>query len=94
MITVSAKNKKGRMQFSQKMVFVSAIYGLLIVVAALAANFILLWHDKQPMPQETITTITVYGGLITALSGGGYLALTGVRDCSLNKHGITLNGGN
>jgi len=38
------------------------------------------------MPQEAITTITVYGGITSTLPFGGYCALSGVRDCSRNKH--------
>jgi len=80
--------KKKKMQFSQKMTVVSSVFSMAIVVVVLIANFVLLILGKQPMEQETITTITVYGGLTSTLTLGGYLALSGVRDCSKNKHGI------
>jgi len=80
--------KKKKMQFSQKMTVASSVFSMAIVVVVLIANFVLLILGKQPMEQETITTITVYGGLTSTLTLGGYLALSGVRDCSKNKHGI------
>jgi hypothetical protein len=50
-----------------------------------AANFILLWFDKMPMAQETVAVISIFGGIVQTLSFGGYVALTAVRDVSLNN---------
>jgi len=83
----SAKSKKKRLEFSQRMTLVSAIFSMLIVIAVHSANFMLLWNDRQPMAQETISTVTIYGGITSTLTLGGYFALTGVRNCSVNKHG-------
>ena len=80
--------KKKKMQFSQKITLFSAIFSMAIVVAVLFADFLLLWFDKQAMPQETITTISIYGGITSTLTFGGYCALSCLRDCSKNKHSI------
>lgn len=74
-----------RLQFSQKMTLISAVFSMVFVVGVNAANFILLWHGKQPMAEETVTAMSIYGGITSTLTFGGYCALSGVRDCSLNK---------
>ena len=66
-----------KMQFSQKI----CVYGVILVTMAWFANFILLWNGREPMSDVTMTIITTFGGFAT----GGYFALSGVRDCSLNK---------
>jgi len=75
-----------RLQFSQKVTLISSIFSMAIVIAVLMGDFILLFLGKEAMSQETITTITVYGGITSTLTFGGYCALSGVRDCSRNKH--------
>jgi len=74
------RRKKKKMQFSQKI----CVFGLVLIVAVIAANFILLWFGREPMTDVTTISITVFGGFAT----GGYFALCGVRDCSKNKHKI------
>jgi len=74
------RRKKKKLQFSQKI----CVFGLILIVAVVAANFILLWFGREPMTDVTTISITVFGGFAT----GGYFALCGVRDCSKNKHGI------
>ena len=74
------KKHKRKMQFSQKI----CVFGLTLIVAVIAANFILLWFGREPMTDVTTISITVFGGFAT----GGYFALCGVRDCSKNKHKI------
>ena len=72
--------KKKRMQFSQKI----CVFGLVLIVAVIAANFALLWFEHDPMTDIVVLAITVFGGFAT----GGYFALSGIRDCSKNKHRI------
>ena len=74
------QRKKKKMQFSQKV----CVFGLILIVAVIAANFILLWFGREPMTDVTTISITVFGGFAT----GGYFALSGVRDCSKNKYHI------
>jgi hypothetical protein len=69
-----------KMQFSQKV----CVFGLILVLLAWGANFILLWFDKPPMSDVTIAIISMFGGFAT----GGYFMLSGVRDCSRNKYKI------
>ena len=69
--------KKRKMQFSQKV----CVFGLLLITATLAVNSTLLWFGREPMSDLAITVVTVFGGFAT----GGYFALSGVRDCSLNR---------
>jgi hypothetical protein len=68
---------KHKMQFSQKI----CVFGVILVTLAWAANFVLLWFGREPMSDVTIAIISMFGGFAT----GGYFALSGVRDCSLNK---------
>jgi len=71
------KNKKPKMQFSQKMCVVS----LSLVAFMLVSNVVLAWFGKQLLDNITVATITMFGGFCT----GGYFTLSGVRDCSKNK---------
>ena len=71
------------------MTLISALFSMAVVILALGANFMLLWTGKLPMPEETITTITVYGGITSTLTFGGYAALTAIRNTSSNKYGFT-----
>ena len=73
---ILGKNKN-KMQFSQKI----CVFGVILVTLAWLANFVLLWFCREPMSDVTIAIISMFGGFAT----GGYFALSGVRDCSLNK---------
>jgi hypothetical protein len=76
------KQKQRKKQFSKRI----CIFGLALIVAVIAANFILLWLGREPMTDVTTIAITVFGGFAT----GGYFALCAVRDCSKNKHKINF----
>ena len=78
------KTRTNKLQFSQRVTLVSALFSMGIVLAALTANFALLWADKQPMTEETVTTISVYGAITSTITFGGYCALTAVRNVSEN----------
>ena len=77
------QGKKKKMQFSQKI----CVFGVIFVTLAWLANFVLLWFCREPMSDVTIAVISMFGGFAT----GGYFALSGVRDCSLNKMRTKLN---
>lgn len=77
-----AKGKgKKQTQFSKKVV----VYSMLLVVFTIIGNFILAWFSKETLSEMTIAVISSFSAFIT----GGYFALSGVRDCSKNKHHIT-----
>jgi len=78
--------KKRKMQFSQKV----CVFGLFLITVTLAVNSTLLWFGREPMSDVSITVVTVFGGFAT----GGYFALSGVRDCSLNKLKAKLHNDN
>lgn len=84
---------KDKMQFSQKITLASAIFSMVIVVILLTANFILLWNNRQSMSQETVQAISVYGGITSTLTFGGYCVLTACRDMSRNKHADKIKDG-
>ncbi len=65
-------------QFSKKIV----IFSVFIVCAVLAGNFFLSWFGKETLSDVAVAVITMYGGFTT----GGYFALTGCRDVSVNKY--------
>ena len=75
------KKGKKQVQFSKKVV----VYSMLLVVFTIIGNFILAWFDKETLSEMTIAVISSFSAFIT----GGYFALSGVRDCSKNKHHIT-----
>ena len=77
------RKARKKMQFSQKI----CVFGVILVTAAWLANFALLWFGREPMSDVTIAIISMFGGFAT----GGYFALSGVRDCSLNKLRAKLN---
>ena len=72
---------KKKMQFSKKVV----IYSMLLVPLTIFGNFILAWFGRETLSDMTIAVITSFSAFIT----GGYFALSGVRDCSKNKHHIS-----
>lgn len=71
-----------KIQFSKKVV----IYSMALVPLTIIGNFMLSWFKKETLSEMTIAVITSFSAFIT----GGYFALSSVRDCSKNKHGITL----
>ena len=78
--------KKKIMEFSQRIVVLAYVCSIIIVVLALAGNFVLSWRANMPMTQETVAAITTYGGVTSVLSLSAYSALTAVRSWSRNKH--------
>lgn len=72
-----ALKPKKRMQFSQKICVFSCIF----IVAIWFGNFLLAWFDKPQIPEAISVGFTIFGGFVT----GGYFALSGYRDGSLNK---------
>ena len=60
------------------------VFSMLLVTLVISLNFLLAWREKPQMSDVTITSISVFGGFVT----GGYFTLSGVRDCSKNKHNI------
>lgn len=77
---MAKKNKTAKVQFSKKVV----IYSMALVPLTILGNFILAWFGRETLSEMTIAVITSFSAFIT----GGYFALSGVRDCSKNKHHI------
>jgi hypothetical protein len=75
---------KKRMEFSQKV----CIIGLCMVGFMLLSNVALAYLGRQLLNDITVACITCFGGFAT----GGYYALAGARDASLNKHGMRVPG--
>ena len=73
--------KKNKAQFSKKVV----VYSMALVPLTILGNFLLAWYGKETLSEMTIAVISSFSAFIT----GGYFALSGVRDCSKNKHHIT-----
>ena len=67
-------------QFSQFIV----VYSMTIVAVTIQENFVLAWFGKETLTDMVVAVITAFSAFIT----GGYFALSGVRDCSKNKHHI------
>lgn len=75
-----AKKSNKIKQFSQIVV----VYAMSLVTFTILGNFILAWFNKPTLSEMTIAVITSFSAFIT----GGYFTLSGVRDCSKNKHGV------
>ena len=84
-LTPNALNKK-HLEFSQRIVLVAFVSSLGIVLLTIGLNFLLLWLGKAAMEQETVATITTYGGITSGLSFSAYSTLTAIRSWSENKH--------
>ena len=78
---MAKKSGKKIKQFSQFVV----VYSMTIVFLTIQENFVLSWFGKETLSEMTIAVISSFSAFIT----GGYFALSGVRDCSKNKHHIT-----
>lgn len=70
--------KPKKMQFSKKI----CVYGMMLVTGTIACNVLLSLLNCATLSDVTMTVVTTFGGFAT----GGYFALSGVRDCSKNKH--------
>ena len=70
-----------KIQFSKLI----CIFSMLLVTATIFLIYTLAWSGKAQMSDVAVTSISIFGGFVT----GGYFTLSGVRDCSKNKHGIT-----
>jgi hypothetical protein len=77
-----SKAKRKRMEFSQKV----CIIGLCMVGFMLLSNVALAYLGRQLLNDITVACITCFGGFAT----GGYYALAGTRDASLNKYGLRI----
>ena len=75
--------KKKPIQFSKKVV----VYAMTLIPVAVCGNFVLAWFGRETLSEMVIAIITAFSAFIT----GGYFALSGVRDCSKNKHGVKEN---
>lgn len=72
-------DKKSKMQFSKKI----CVYGMFLVTITILGNFMLIWFGRDALSDMAISVVSMFGGFAT----GGYFALSGVRDCSVNKYG-------
>lgn len=71
------KSDTVKTQFSK----LHVIFADILVLYVYTINAILLWFGREPASDVAIAVITVYGAFAT----GGYFALCGVRDCSINR---------
>lgn len=75
---------KKKLQFSQlHVVFADALVFYVYTLSAF-----LSYMGKEPISDVAIAVITVYGAFAT----GGYFALSGVRDCSINRLSAQVHG--
>jgi hypothetical protein len=79
------KINKKKMQFSKKV----AVFSLFLVFYSVNLSAILSAFGKEPLSDITIAVIGTFGGFAV----GGYYALSGARDCSLNKNHVELDKG-
>ena len=83
------RENKRKLEFSQRIALTIVAYSGFIVFFTVCLNFVLLWTDKMPMAEETIATISTYGGITATAGTVVYGALAGWRDYSKNKTGVT-----
>ncbi|MDR0821842.1 MAG: hypothetical protein LBN40_05220 [Oscillospiraceae bacterium] len=78
----SRRSKKKKREFSK----LHVVFADSLVAVVFIANIILSLLDKMPISDLSVAIVTIYGGFAT----GGYFALCGFRDASLNKHGLRI----
>ena len=83
---MAKKTYKKPMEFMQKIVIISIAVSVFVVLYLITGNFILIIMDKPSVAQETVTAITVFGGILSGLSASAYATLNAIRTWSLNKH--------
>lgn len=82
MIKKTPPRKSKKREFSKlHVIFADALVGFVFL-----ANIGLSIFDKMPLSDLSVQIVTIYGGFAT----GGYFALCGFRDHSLNKHGLRI----
>jgi hypothetical protein len=79
----TTKKRKRKTQFSKIVV----IYAMILVTWTVFGDQILLWFGREPLGETARAVIALFGAFVV----GGYFSLQGVRDTSLNKHGIHLD---
>jgi len=85
------KNKNKRVwQVSQIIALIIIGFSMGIVLLTVVLNFALIWADRGAMADETIATITTYGGITATAGTAVYAALSLFRDMSLNKWGLRV----
>lgn len=72
---------KKKLEFSKKMVIAAYVVVILCILSSVTLSF----FDKEPLSDITMAVITCFGGFVTS----GYFLLSGSRDNSKNKYGIT-----
>lgn len=72
---------KKKLEFSKKMVIAAYAVVILCILSSVTLSF----FDKEPLSDITMAVITCFGGFVTS----GYFLLSGSRDNSKNKYGIT-----
>ena len=81
------KPTKKQLEFSQKVVLLSTIFGFLIVVLALAGNFYLKANGMDGvMTEEVLSAVTTFSGIVSSSSISAYCALNAIRSWSRNKY--------
>ena len=81
---------KKMLQFSQRLAQMIVVFSMWIVFYTITINAILLFLEKPGMTDETIAMITTFGGIVATVAPVVYGVLTGWRDYSKNKYGVTL----
>lgn len=82
---------KKKMHASKKLAYIGVIFPMAIVLYTITWNAILLLLGMAAMPEETVATITTFGGITATGSTVFYNALAGWRDHSLNKNRIHIH---
>ena len=80
------KKQHNPLSFSQRMVTMAIYFSFGIVGIMVGLNFFLLLTGREPMSQETITAITVYGGVTSGVAIAAYGVVSGWKADSENKH--------
>jgi hypothetical protein len=78
------KKPKKKMQFSKKI----ALFAMILVTWTVVGDQILVWFGKEPLGETARAVISLFGGFVVT----GQFALEGVRDTSLNRHKIHIDG--
>lgn len=75
-----------KMEFFQKVVLIAFIASITIVCLTILGNFILVWTYRKPLTEETVVTITTFGGLMSTITVSAYGILQAIRNWSLNAY--------
>ena len=81
--------RRKQWEFSKTISMTIVLFSMFIVLYTITMNGILIWNDKMSIRDEVVQTVTIFGGITSAISTIVYGFVCSFRDNSKNRHKVT-----